>query len=170
MPLHKTLVNWAVRQLHPSIAMECPLPATATSYTATCPVPKQQTTNNHSKETPANHNKESPIKSLHVNFESDKDELSERKKKYLTAKYGQHQMSLIKKRLRVEMWMYEQLQALYECSETESNDIEIDLDELLDLEEKRKKEWIRSKLVDAKQPKDVVEHFIDELLERANTL
>nr|XP_037275521.1 uncharacterized protein LOC119168219 [Rhipicephalus microplus] len=56
-------------------------------------------------------------KSLHVNFEGgDKEELQDRKKKYLTAKYGPHQMSLIKKRLRVEMWMYEQLQRLFACS------------------------------------------------------
>lgn len=51
-------------------------------------------------------------KALHVNFE-DKEEMQDRKKKYLTAKYGPHQMGLIKKRLRVEMWMYEQLQYLF---------------------------------------------------------
>ncbi|GBN80673.1 hypothetical protein AVEN_12260-1 [Araneus ventricosus] len=50
---------------------------------------------------------------LHVNFEPEKGEVQERKKKYLTAKYGQHQMNLIRKRLRVEMWMFDQLQALY---------------------------------------------------------
>ena len=50
---------------------------------------------------------------MHVNF-TQEPKLNERKKKFLTAKYGQHQMSLIKKRLRVEMWMYEQLQILYD--------------------------------------------------------
>ena len=51
----------------------------------------------------------------HVNFTTDDpDQLNERKKRYLTAKYGQHQMNLIKKRLKVEMWMYEQLQMLFE--------------------------------------------------------
>lgn len=53
---------------------------------------------------------------LHVNFDTDKEEIQERKKKYLTAKYGQHQMSLIKKRLGVEMWMYERLQYLHGCT------------------------------------------------------
>ena len=48
----------------------------------------------------------------HVNFNTG-DQTEERKKRYLTAKYGQHQMNLIKKRLKVEMWMYEQLQVLY---------------------------------------------------------
>lgn len=71
-------------------------------------------------------------KALHVNFE-DKEEMQDRKKKYLTAKYGPHQMGLIKKRLRVEMWMYEQLQYLFATND-DNHDLEIDLDELLDME------------------------------------
>ena len=78
----------------------------------------------------------------------------------MTAKYGAHQMALIRKRLRVEMWMYERLQELYGAVSIESqamntkirtiykcnirvpidlynfflfqDDIEIDLDEVLD--------------------------------------
>lgn len=50
----------------------------------------------------------------HVNFNTENPEMNERKRKYLTAKYGQHQMNLIKKRLKVEMWMYEQLQMLFD--------------------------------------------------------
>lgn len=86
--------------------MEYSLPAAQTlTATRTTTMPK-----------PTSH-KEAPSKTLlHVNFDTEKGELSERKKKYLTAKYGQHQMNLIKKRLRVEMWMYEQLQSLYDCS------------------------------------------------------
>lgn len=113
----------------------------------------------------------SPKSSLHVNFDTDKDELQERKKKYLTAKYGQHQMSLIKKRLRVEMWMYEQLQYLYKSTDEASYDVEIDLDELLDIEaDLQKKDWLRGKLLGVKQSRDAVEKFIDELLVRAKTL
>jgi maltodextrin utilization protein YvdJ len=37
----------------------------------------------------------------------------EERKKYLTAKYGQHQMKLIRKRLQVEDWVDEQLNQLY---------------------------------------------------------
>ena len=55
----------------------------------------------------------SQAKSLHVAFSEDGEDVGERKKKYLTAKYGAHQMALIKKRLQVEMWMYDQLQHLY---------------------------------------------------------
>ena len=43
----------------------------------------------------------------------EKGEVKEKREKYLTAKYGAHQMCLIRKRLAVEMWMYDELQALY---------------------------------------------------------
>ena len=41
-------------------------------------------------------------------------ESGKKKEKYLTAKYGAHQMALIRKRLKVEMWMFDQLQELCE--------------------------------------------------------
>lgn len=57
----------------------------------------------------------SPARSnLHVAF-TEKGEVKERREKFLTAKYGSHQMSLIRKRLAVEMWLFEELQKLYEC-------------------------------------------------------
>lgn len=56
----------------------------------------------------------SPAKTgLHVNFK-EKGEIKEKREKFLTAKYGHHQMSLIRKRLAVEMWLYEELKKLYE--------------------------------------------------------
>lgn len=111
--------------------------------------------------------KDGPNKSvLRVNF-MEKDDLTDRKKKYLTAKYGSHQMSLIKKRLRVEMWMYERLQVLYKSDDSE---VEIDLDQLLDMEDPKRKEWLRGHLKEAKSTKDTVEEFIEELLEKAKTL
>lgn len=117
-----------------------------------------------------NHNASKSI--LHVNFETESHEMQERKKKYLTAKYGQHQMSLIKKRLRVEMWMYEQLQSLYGCTDDSENyDVEIDLDELLDIEaDTAKKQWLLNKLDNAKDSQAAVERFVCELLQRAKTL
>lgn len=55
----------------------------------------------------------SPAKTgLHVNF-TEKVEVKEKREKFLTAKYGAHQMSLIRKRLAVEMWLLEELQKLY---------------------------------------------------------
>ncbi|CAG9764298.1 unnamed protein product [Ceutorhynchus assimilis] len=59
-------------------------------------------------------NSRSPAKTgLHVNFK-EKGEIKEKREKFLTAKYGHHQMSLIRKRLAVEMWLYEELKKLYE--------------------------------------------------------
>ena len=104
----------------------------------------------------------------HVNFKTDdNNKMNERKKRYLTAKYGQHQMNLIKKRLKVETWMYEQLQFLFDSvskkikrqkqkyfviffaiskhniQDDNLNNIDIDLDEVLDLEGKIRKQWLR---------------------------
>ena len=36
----------------------------------------------------------------------------QKREKYLTAKYGAHQMAMIRKRLKVEMWMFDQLQII----------------------------------------------------------
>jgi len=52
----------------------------------------------------------------HVSFTKPKrDEEKEKRQKYLTARYGQHQMMLIRKRLAVEDWVYEQLRCLFDC-------------------------------------------------------
>ena len=48
-----------------------------------------------------------------VNF-SENNDGEKHREKYLTAKYGAHQMALIRKRLKVEMWMFDQLQELQE--------------------------------------------------------
>lgn len=49
---------------------------------------------------------------LRVNF-TEKGEVKVRREKFLTAKYGSHQMSLIRKRLAVEMWLYDELQKFF---------------------------------------------------------
>jgi len=111
-----------------------------------------------------------PRGNLHVEF-AQIGEVKERKEKYLTAKYGAHQMSLIRKRLGVEMWMFDQLQTLYPSPEGKNEEKELDLDELLDVEgELKRKKYLWDSLADCKQGKDKVEKFIGELLERATTL
>lgn len=111
-----------------------------------------------------------PRSNLHVEF-AQLGEVKERKEKYLTAKYGAHQMSLIRKRLGVEMWMFDQLQSLYPTPEGKGEEKELDLDELLDIEgEIKRKKFLWDSLADCKQSKEKVEKFIDELLERATTL
>ncbi|XP_023232583.1 protein phosphatase 1 regulatory subunit 14C-like [Centruroides vittatus] len=140
--------------------MECSLPPTYNTESTASAIKTMQADHIPSKSV------------LHVNFDTDPEDVHERKKKYLTAKYGQHQMSLIRKRLRVEMWMYEQLQLLYGCrDDAQTYDVEIDLDELLDLEgDSQRRDWLRTKLEGAKQPAEVIEKFIAELLQRAKTL
>lgn len=44
-----------------------------------------------------------------------REEEKDKRTKYLTARYGQHQMMLIRKRLAVEDWLYEQLREMYNC-------------------------------------------------------
>ena len=51
---------------------------------------------------------------LRVNFTENGEVVKERREKFLTAKYGSHQMSLIRKRLAVEMWLYDELQKLFD--------------------------------------------------------
>ncbi|XP_038214818.1 protein phosphatase 1 regulatory subunit 14B-like [Zerene cesonia] len=126
----------------------------------------------------------SPAKAgLHVNF-SDKGEVKERREKFLTAKYGSHQMALIRKRLAVEMWLYDELQKLYESpSETAAGagsaagggsadqEVEVDIDELLDMDsDDQRRRHLTVLLADAKKPQKDVYKFINDLLEKAKTL
>ncbi|XP_038214779.1 protein phosphatase 1 regulatory subunit 14C-like [Zerene cesonia] len=129
----------------------------------------------------------SPAKAgLHVNF-SDKGEVKERREKFLTAKYGSHQMALIRKRLAVEMWLYDELQKLYESPSeaaagagsaagggsggSADQEVEVDIDELLDMDsDDQRRRHLTVLLADAKKPQKDVYKFINDLLEKAKTL
>jgi len=107
-----------------------------------------------------------------VNFNASQD-TEKKREKFLTAKYGAHQMALIRKRLRVEMWMYDQLQTLYssEDQDESSADVEIDLDEVLDIEgDHHRKKFIFDILTTSKSSRESITTFVDDLLERAKTL
>eukprot|EP00095_Tigriopus_kingsejongensis_P007669 maker-scaffold156_size297567-snap-gene-1.31 protein:Tk07669 transcript:maker-scaffold156_size297567-snap-gene-1.31-mRNA-1 annotation:"protein phosphatase 1 regulatory subunit 14b" len=111
------------------------------------------------------HKAHPPTPNKHVNFQGNSEE--KKREKFLTAKYGAHQMALIRKRLRVEMWMYERLQELYGAE-----DIEIDLDEVLDMEsELERRQYIRNML---REPTVVssenINIFVGDLLEKVKTL
>ncbi|XP_058805854.1 protein phosphatase 1 regulatory subunit 14C [Phymastichus coffea] len=109
---------------------------------------------------------------LHVAF-TEKGEVKEKREKFLTAKYGSHQMSLIRKRLAVEMWLFEELQKLYETVNENGNsrEVEVDIDELLDMDsDEHRKSYLQALLVDAKKPPHDVKKFINDLLEKAKTL
>jgi len=105
-----------------------------------------------------------------VNF--DREYYQEERKKYLTARYGQHQMRLIRKRLAVEDWLDKELRKLYNVEEeTSTYDCEIDLDELLDVDiESERRSFISAKIANSEKSQDVKTKFIDELLEKAQTL
>ncbi|KAJ6649719.1 Protein phosphatase 1 regulatory subunit 14B [Pseudolycoriella hygida] len=68
---------------------------------------------------------------LRVNFSEKGEAVKERREKFLTAKYGSHQMSLIRKRLAVEMWLYDELQKLFDPP---SEAVDVDIDEILDMD------------------------------------
>ena len=50
-----------------------------------------------------------------------REEEKDKRQKYLTARYGQHQMMLIRKRLAVEDWLYEKLREMYNCVVSKEN-------------------------------------------------
>ncbi|XP_065216137.1 protein phosphatase 1 regulatory subunit 14B isoform X2 [Planococcus citri] len=107
---------------------------------------------------------------LRVNF-TEKGEVKERREKFLTAKYGSHQMSLIRKRLAVEMWLYEELQKL--CTDASiAKEIEVDIDELLDLDDDdQRRQHIKELMLDiADGIPEKVKKFSDDLLEKMKTL
>lgn len=120
---------------------------------------------------PPNRQSAPPTPNKTVNFSIDPAN-EKKREKFLTAKYGAHQMALIRKRLRVEMWMYDQLQALYNKEdESAGHDIEIDLDEVLDMEDDTvRKQFLRDLLVGSNSPRDLINKFVDDLLEKAKTL
>lgn len=85
-------------------------------------------------------------------------------------------MALIRKRLAVEMWLYDELQKLYETPKdsgggSNSQEVEVDIDELLDMDsDEHRRRHLATLLADAKKPQKDVHKFINDLLEKAKTL
>lgn len=106
---------------------------------------------------------------LRVNF-TEKGEVKERREKFLTAKYGTHQMSLIRKRLAVEMWLYDELQKLFDPP---NEAVDVDIDEILDMDtDDIRRSHLFSLLSNSscKRPEKDISKFISDLLDRAKTL
>ncbi|VDI28157.1 protein phosphatase 1 regulatory subunit 14B-like [Mytilus edulis] len=108
----------------------------------------------------------------HVGFTHHRDEEKEKRQKYLTARYGQHQMTLIRKRLAVEDWLYEKLRTLHDCKiDTDDHDCELDLEEVLNLDTDQERiKYIQEELKNPKLSQDDINVFIEELLQKASTL
>jgi len=101
-----------------------------------------------------------------------RDEEKDKRQKYLTARYGQHQMMLIRKRLAVEDWLYEKLRDMYNCeNDAEDHDCALDLEDILNLDtDSERLQYAYESLTDAKKPPDLVNQFVQELLQKAKTL
>lgn len=85
--------------------------ATYTEYSQASSVDSYRNTPNQNISTGRQNSAEA-----HVSFNNkNKEEEKDKRQKYLTAKYGQHQMMLIRKRLAVEDWLYDKLRELYDC-------------------------------------------------------
>ncbi|CAF0777649.1 unnamed protein product [Didymodactylos carnosus] len=98
------------------------------------------------------------------------------REKYLTAKYPQQQMQLIRKRLKVEFWVDDQLRNLYDIKDDSACDDHDHcpgdiIDSLLDIDnEQNRRYFLLDKLKNAKQPKPKVMEFVDEVLHRVKML
>jgi len=147
--------------------MEVGLPPPKPGYAPPAPPPKS----GYAPSAPPSRQSAPPTPNKTVNFSIDPAN-EKKREKFLTAKYGAHQMALIRKRLRVEMWMYDQLQALYaKEEESAGHDIEIDLDEVLDMEDDAvRKQFLRDLLIGSTSSRELINKFVDDLLEKAKTL
>ncbi|KAF6034839.1 hypothetical protein EB796_006855 [Bugula neritina] len=104
---------------------------------------------------------------------TDESVQQEDRKKFLTMKYGQKEIKLIQRRLKVEFWMDEELNKLYDI-DTSSGMMypcDVDLDEVIDLETNiEKRQYLEDSLMDCKKPQILVKEFIEELLTKLKTL
>ncbi|CAF0806392.1 unnamed protein product [Rotaria sordida] len=98
------------------------------------------------------------------------------REKYLTAKYPQQQMQLIRKRLKVEFWLDDQLRSLYDIKDDSSQEDHDHcpgdlIDSLLDIEnDSQRRTFLLEKLRNVKQSRSIIMEFIDELLHRVKML
>jgi len=98
------------------------------------------------------------------------------REKYLTAKYPQQQMQLIRKRLKVEFWVDDQLRSLYDITDDSTQEDHDHcpgdlIDSLLDIDsESQRRSFLLEKLRNAKQSRAITLEFIDELLHRVKIL
>ncbi|CAF1526311.1 unnamed protein product [Rotaria magnacalcarata] len=98
------------------------------------------------------------------------------REKYLTAKYPQQQMQLIRKRLKVEFWLDDQLRSLYDIKDDNPQEDHDHcpgdlIDSLLDIDsESQRRTFLLGKLRNVKKSRSITMEFIDELLHRVKML
>ena len=112
--IHYTLLKISLFQKNPLINMEVSQPTKTGAYHETVlPSVKKAPMSIKSTPPPPPTSTTASLRNKNVNFSSNGED-EKKREKYLTAKYGAHQMALIRKRLKVEMWIFDQLQELYE--------------------------------------------------------
>jgi len=94
------------------------------------------------------------------------------KKRNLTMKYGQEQRNLIRKRLRVENWLDAELHRLYGITDpNETYPCDPDIDDIMGLKtEEEKRVTIKELLGSCKQTDQVIQQFVEDLLEKLESL
>lgn len=142
--------------------------ATYTEYSQASSVDSYRNTPNQNISTGRQNSAEAHVSFNHKNKEEEKD----KRQKYLTAKYGQHQMMLIRKRLAVEDWLYDKLRELYDCQDdSDDHNCKLDLEDVLNLDtDVERREYAQRELVNAQVSREEVERFIDELIKKSKTL
>lgn len=142
--------------------------ATYTEYSQASSVDSYRNTPSQNISTGRQNSAEAHVSFNHKNKEEEKD----KRQKYLTAKYGQHQMMLIRKRLAVEDWLYDKLRELYDCQDdSKDHDCKLDLEDVLNLDtDVERREYAQRELVNAQVSREEVERFIDELIKKSKTL
>ncbi|XP_060554071.1 protein phosphatase 1 regulatory subunit 14C-like [Ruditapes philippinarum] len=145
------------------------------AYSATTNYPSQvesYKSTNPQRQNSAHSDEQTSPRNVSFGNPSKREEEKDKRQKYLTARYGQHQMMLIRKRLAVEDWLYEKLRDMYNCeNEAEDHECQLDLEDILNFDtDSERLQYAHENLTDAKKPPDIVNGFIQELLQKAKTL
>ncbi|KAM3716327.1 Protein phosphatase 1 regulatory subunit 14B [Dirofilaria immitis] len=106
----------------------------------------------------------------HARFSDQKIRKTNERSRMLTMKYGKHQMMLIKKRMNVESWIDKQLNELYKA---DTDDIDIDVDAVLDLNtESERRHYVMDLLRKTRCPatEPQIHDFLDQLMQKLDML
>ncbi|KAL4238424.1 hypothetical protein ACF0H5_003132 [Mactra antiquata] len=147
-------------------------PTQMESYRPRSPPRANSPPNRVNSNSPRNADEQTSPRSVSFGKTQKREEEKDKRQKYLTARYGQHQMMLIRKRLAVEDWLYEKLRDMYNCENDEDDhDCQLDLEDILNLDtDSERLQYAHESLTDAKKPPDLINEFVKELLQKAKTL
>uniref|UniRef100_A0A914WZK8 Protein phosphatase 1 regulatory subunit 14C n=2 Tax=Plectus sambesii TaxID=2011161 RepID=A0A914WZK8_9BILA len=111
--------------------------------------------------------------SKQARFGGDKEEKKEQRSRVLTMKYGKQQMMLIRKRIRVETWLEEQIEELFDGNDQLIAKCDMDVDKVLDVEtERERRQFILDEINKVGCPISPaqIQAFADDFIDQLNTL